>query len=170
MEENIEYNGTISYDVFEAAQYLFNGYRWLTLLIIPIFTVVAGFVLCKSYLEWIILLALGLTSIPVLHAYQKWKWRYHYKRSPYLSEPLRGSVTQHGIITEVPSGKSETPWSNFIKMKSTDDLMLIYIAPNAFKTLSRNFFSSSEDWEMARQLVMNGLRKTPNTRSDHDRA
>jgi len=163
MDENVEYKGKISYDVFEAAQYLFNGHRWLTLLITPVFTVLAGFVLCKSYLEWFILLSLGLMSIPVLHAYQKWKWRYHYKRSPYLSEPLKGSVTKNGIITEVPSGKSETPWPNFIKFKSTEDLMLLYIAPNAFKTLSKEFFASSEDWEKARQLVRNGLKNTPNT-------
>lgn len=163
MDENVEYKGKISYEVFEAAQYLFNGYRWITFLIIPVFTVLAGFVLCKSYLEWFILISLGVLSLPVLHAYHKWKWKYHYKRSPYLNEPLKGSVTQNGIITEVPSCKSETPWSNFIKLKSTEDLMLLYIAPNAFRILSKSFFSDSKDWEKALKLVSNGLKNTPNT-------
>jgi hypothetical protein len=170
MNEDVEYKGAITYDVFEAAQYLFNGYRWLFLLIPPGLAGMAGFILCRSYLEWFILISLCLISIPVLHAYQKWKWRYHYKKSPYLSEPLSGRVTQNGIITEVLSGTSETPWKNIIDYKSTENLMLLYIGPNVFKTLSRSFFSSQEDWEKARQLVINGTKKTPNTRSDHDRA
>lgn len=159
MNEDIEYNGAITYEVFEAAQYLFNGYRWLFLLIPPGGAIMAGFILCKSYLDWFILIALCVLSIPVLHAYQKRKWRYHYKNSPYLSEALKGKVTKHGVITEVPSGASETQWSKIIKFKSTDDLILLYIGPNVFKTLSRNFFSSQEDWEKARQLVINGMKK-----------
>ena len=57
MNEDIEYKGAITYDVFEAAQYLFNGYRWLFLLIPPGLAGMAGFILCRSYLEWFILIA-----------------------------------------------------------------------------------------------------------------
>lgn len=32
MAEEIEYKGTITFEIFESAQYLFNGYRWLILL------------------------------------------------------------------------------------------------------------------------------------------
>ncbi|WP_407639370.1 YcxB family protein [Geotalea uraniireducens] len=113
----------------------------------------------NSLTDRIILFVLAGLSIPALYYYQKWKWHYHYNHSPYLNEPLKGIVTTDSIITEVSSGKSETPWSNFIKYKSTENIMLLYLGPNVFKTIARDFFTSTEDWEKAKLIVMNGMKK-----------
>src|SRR4051812_7925427 len=111
MTEEIEYSGTITFEIFETAQHVFNGYRWLVLCIVPLVTLAYAVLARNSSSERIIIFVLAALSIPVLHYYRRRKWRYHYDHSPYLGDPLSGSVSIHGMVTETPSGTSRTPWS-----------------------------------------------------------
>ncbi len=161
MIERVEFKGTITFDIFASAQHLFTGYKWLSLLLLPLMMI--GFALpsCQSSSERTALFVLSSLSIPLLYFNQKRKWRYYYKNSPYLKEPLCGIVSSDSITVQDNAGKSETPWSRFIKYKARKDIVLLYLGPNAFKIIAKQFFATREDWETARRLVISGLRNQP---------
>ncbi len=164
MIESVEFKGTITFDIFASAQRIFTGRKWLSLVVIPL--MIIGFALpsCQSSLEKTMLLTLSPLSIPLLYIAQKRKWRYYYKNSPYLKEPLCGIVSANSFAIQDNAGKSETPWSRFTKCKARKDIVLLYLGPNVFKIIAKEFFATREDWENARQIVIKGI-KNKSTKS-----
>jgi hypothetical protein len=85
-------------------------------------------------------------------------WRRVYEKSPYIREPRTGIVSQQGLHVETSMGSSDALWPKFIRARSSDDLLLVYLGPNAFQILPQEFFASSAEWESARKIVLDQVR------------
>jgi hypothetical protein len=104
-------------------------------------------------------IAIGCAVLFLLVAIlRRFAWRRVYEKSPYIREMRTGVVSQQGLHVETSMGNSDVPWPKFIRARSSDGILLIYLGPNAFQILSKEFFASPADWEAARGIVLEQVR------------
>jgi hypothetical protein len=76
-----------------------------------------------------------------------------YKETPFLHQPLAGSVSLEKFVVESVSGRTELTWNQFVRVRDGQDVLLLYYGPYQFNILAREFFESDSDWDTARGLA-----------------
>jgi hypothetical protein len=92
--------------------------------------------------------------VPLMLAFYVFAWRRTYAKSPYLHQPLSGSVSRDRFVIEGVTGRSDLTWDQFVRIREDRDFLLLYQAPNLFSILPREFFESDTDWETACRFAM----------------
>jgi hypothetical protein len=64
-----------------------------------------------------------------------------------------------GITIETALSSATIPWSEFVKVLANGDTLLLYRAPNMFQILSERFFQSADDWQKARELSIELIKR-----------
>jgi hypothetical protein len=154
----ITYRGLVTRTLFIRAQWLHVGWRLLILLAFPamfIVLIAIGWLGTGSapIAKRLTAVATSFLWVPFMLALFWWQWRRLYERSPYLKEPLWGSVTDEMLEVHGPTGDSKVPWDHFVKIRKSKDLCLLYRSPVLFNLLARQFFASAQDWSEAVAIV-----------------
>jgi YcxB-like protein len=162
----IDYRGTVTRPLFVKCQWLHLGWRSLILLAFPaVFIVLIAIGWNQSgsapFAKRIEAVAITFLWPVFMLAFFYWQWLRVYKRSPYLREPLWGSVSEEGLEVHGANGDSKLPWNLFIKQRRSKNLILLYQSPVMFNILAREFFASEEAWQSAWSLVSSRLSKPP---------
>lgn len=158
MEDAIPYSGTFSWTLFERAQWRHLGSRWLFFLLIPVLMTAYAYLTSPTLpiVTWLTLLAVSIASIPVIRSALRRQWRRMYENSPYLLDPISGFVSAETFIAESATGKTEMPWTRFVRVREGEDFLLLYPSPYMFHILAREFFVTDQAWEAARVFVLRG--------------
>jgi transposase-like protein len=67
--------------------------------------------------------------------------------NPIIRTPNEGTISSQGIHF----GTSAIKWDEFIKLKKTDDLIVLRTIYNGIIILPRTFFQSDQDWKTLQQ-------------------
>jgi Na+/melibiose symporter-like transporter len=164
MDEAIPFSGKVSYELLCEAQRLHSRKlrRWLVIGAIAII----AFGTVHFAISWrdgqpsfsgILALMLGIWFL-VFPVVQRLRTKRVYNKSPYLKSLLHGAVSRATFAVESDKGRSEIPWSDFIKVLANDDLVLLYRGPNLFNIMAATFFASNDDWQRARSLALDMIR------------
>jgi hypothetical protein len=159
--EKYPYEGFISKDIFLRAQYLHIGSRRFIVFFFPVgFSIFIWTVLMpqSSFFAKILATAASFIFVPLMFLIQRWQLTQLYKKTPYFQESFRGVVSEQGIAGESSAGQVNLVWQKIIKHKKTDDLILLYQAPNLFNIVAKEFFATSEDWDNVRQLFFSQMK------------
>jgi hypothetical protein len=160
--EEIPFRGVIARDVYFRAQRLnSNNAIWLIrLAAIAFMSIIAISAYSNGDYAFATTLAgLAAVYIPIILAVRTWRFGRIYDQSPYLHAQYHGKLTEANFHIEGPLGTSDIPWNKLVKVRANDDLLLLYIGPNIFHVLTRDFFASDVEWKEARALAM---RQFPN--------
>ena len=151
----ISFQGTISEQLFLRAQKLHIG-RGRLLLPLLFGAVILGIWMMPGlpFLSKVLGTVGYIVVLPLVPVMQRRPWKRLYDRSPYLLEPIRGEPSEWGLRSEGSMGKSEIPWSKFVKYKIDDRTVLLYQAPNLFHVIAEEFFATTDDWIRVRRLIV----------------
>jgi hypothetical protein len=151
----ISFHGKITEDVFVKAQRLALRKHMLAFFAFAIIVVLLVTVTKKSVDKWdLIGVPLGLgVALFFLYFLQVWKWRRIYRRSPYLQETISGSLSDQTFLAQTATAQTDTPWDSFIKAKIGRELVLLYRSPVLTNIVSKQFFLSDDDWQLAVKLI-----------------
>src|SRR5436309_15595444 len=116
MDQAIRYHGTVSWQLYRRAQWRHFGARWLALFTFP--------VLMKAYDSFtsrplaaatlVTVFVISTAFVPIMVALMMLQSRRTYAKSPYLHEPLVGSVSTDKFIVEGSTGRTEMTWDRFV--------------------------------------------------------
>ena len=153
-ESAISFQGTVSEQLFVRAQKLHVGRAGLVILLFTA-TIIVGLWLFPGFpfLSKLLGTIAAVALVPLVPVLQRRQWKRLYDRSPYLMEPIRGELSEWGLRSEGSMGKSELPWSKFVKYKIDDRTILLYQGPNLFHVIADEFFATRDDWVKVRQLI-----------------
>ena len=162
MEPPIPYRGTVSWQLFKRAQWRHVGARWLFLFVFPVFMTATAYLSSGPMpMGILILVVIAATAfVPFMLGFMVLQWRRTYRQSPLLHTPLAGSVSPDKFVAEGVTGRTEMTWSQFVRIRDADDVVLLYQSPNVFMMLAREFFESDAAWETARSFA---TRKRPDS-------
>jgi hypothetical protein len=99
----------------------------------------------------------GLLVIPVVIFMIRMKWKSIYSGTPYFKYPISGELSSEGFSGSSQRGTANIPWSDITGFKSNKTVIIIYQGPLLFHVIARNFFSSSQDWESAKQIIVQAI-------------
>ena len=149
----VKYEGFITQELFAKAQHLHVGKWRLLLWLFPVLMTVWSLVFLQDSLTSVLVFGVSCLFPVVLSRISARQWRRIHRESPYLQEPVNATLTDEGIEFLTATSSGVLPWSRFIKMKESDDLVLLYQAPNLFNIVPKEFFASPQQWADARALV-----------------
>jgi hypothetical protein len=154
-ETSIRFHGIISRPLYLRTQALHIGHRRLALLIFPAAFAIMIWGGAPELPLWAkaLLTIIACAFVPLMALLQRWQWQRLFKRTPYLSDPISGDVSERGLRVESTTGNSEVPWERFVKYKMQEGLILLYQGPNIFNVVAREFFASAEDWAKAQRII-----------------
>jgi hypothetical protein len=127
-EKSVRAEGVIQLSDYVRSQYLHIRPR-------PVFAVIDFLILALSvcalvaYPSWIMA---GAAVALVL-------WQYK-----ALAEPMTIEVRDDGLFFKRINGEGLVPWSEIVKWRQNDKLLLLYPANNVFHLVPRHFFTTQE--------------------------
>jgi hypothetical protein len=152
-QEEINFAGKITPEIFLRLQYLHLGWsRFAGFSFIPVLVAIV----MSEKPDWKVVGILFITIIVVAAIMLWWQKKNLlriYKKSPYLHDYMEGSVSQNSLKVKNNTGQSDLQWSDFIKTKYTDDLVLLYRGPNLMNFLVREFFYEEVAWKKAITII-----------------
>ena len=154
METTIDFKGTVSWSRFKSAQWTHLGRQWMVLLFFPVAMTAFGWSGWSSGPELSVamlplIFLISCSFVPLMLAYYVMMWRRTYARSPYLQQPLFGSVSPDRLVMEGVTGRTEMTWNQFVRVREGKGVILLYQGPSQFLILAREFFESDQLWETA---------------------
>jgi hypothetical protein len=72
----------------------------------------------------------GDRVVPFMLGFMVLQWRRTYRQSPLLHAPLAGSVSPDKFVAEGVTGRTEMTWSQFVRIRDADDVVLLYQSPD----------------------------------------
>ncbi len=154
MDQVVPFHGTISWSLFRRAQWTHVGRRWLILCLFPVIMIVWAWWSAGSLgSRWAIVIACAFAYVPIMIVSSLFTWRRTYRKTPFLHQPLAGTVSLEKFVVEGVTGRSELTWNQFVRIRDGEDLVLLYYGPHQFNIIAREFFKSDADWETARGLA-----------------
>jgi hypothetical protein len=151
----ISFQGTISERLFLRAQKLHIGRGRLLLPLLFGAVILGIWIMPELPFLAKVLGTIGYVAVlALLPVIQRRQLKRLYNRSPYLLVPIRGELSEWGLRSEGSMGKSEIPWSKFVKYKINDRTVLLYQAPNLFHVIAEEFFATTDDWIRVRRLIV----------------
>lgn len=159
MEPVVSFKGTVTWKQFRRAQFKHVGIRWLFLFLWPVVMTVYVFLMLETLLimSLIVVFIVSCNFVPLMLGFMILQWRRTYTKSPYLHQPLVGSVSSDTLVVEGVTGRTEMRWNQFVQIKDGKDFILLYHAPNLFNILACEFFESDAAWEITRKFAMRGV-------------
>lgn len=147
--------GTLNEHDFRQAQKLHRqSYRWLGYLLLMLLVVFGGgglnlFFGGEFNLEGYIFLAVLGYLVVALFVFPRLSARASWRKAHSLREPMRRLITPEVIQTITPTSNVTLRWSLFVRRRSSDDLMLLYLAehPRMFVVVPRRLFRSDDHWQ-----------------------
>lgn len=107
----------------------------------------------------------GIALVALYLAFRLWGLRYllrrTWKKNRHLHAPVKGTVSEWGIRWRLEGiSSSEVAWSGFERYVETEDLILVYHAPNQALAVHRRYFASLAGWDAFRKFLSE---KVPST-------
>jgi hypothetical protein len=156
MNNEVHFKGAYSRELFVKAQRLHWKRRRLFVLIASATLILVGPLLWMAdpaRIGGMAVLATGVLGLISL-ALGPRRWSRIYDNTPYLTNEVRGIVSPASYTVETASGKSEIPWSQFVRVEASDEYVLLYRGPNVFNCFAKSFFKSDDDWQKARFIAL----------------
>jgi hypothetical protein len=72
---------------------------------------------------------------------------------PGTQRPLKGAVTNQGIIYVFPEGEVTIEWKRFNRMQKNQDLVTLVRDDGLLVVFPRSFFKSESNWKKLNKLV-----------------
>ena len=159
MSEPIQFSGIITPKVFRAAQRKALGLRDQLPWVFPISALYMVYTIKEhpGIPDFVFYLVAGIWGIGfgfMMHFYKIWKWNRTYSQSTYLHHLISGEFNKNGVAIVDPEGRSDIPWKNFVSVKSTSNLLLLYRGPGVCNIFSPGFFQNQAQWNEAREFSM----------------
>ncbi len=115
----------------------------------PVFAVIDFLILALSvcalvaYPSWIMAGA-AVALVLWLLVLIPWSAKKNYKQYKALAEPMTIEVRDDGLFFKRINGEGLVPWSEIVKWRQNDKLLLLYPANNVFHLVPRHFFTTQE--------------------------
>jgi hypothetical protein len=151
----IRFHGRLTEDEFRLAHSLMQPRLYRAWWLLPILTVVAVLVL-RPYVPGV--LRIGAALVGFCLVYRFWARRYvlrrTWKKARSLYAPVKGTVSEAGMHWSVEGVSSnEMSWRGLETYVETEDLILVYHAPNQALAVCRRYFPSLAGWNEFRKLL-----------------
>jgi len=75
-----------------------------------------------------------------------------------LREPFSGHVSREGVSWRGAFGQGDYPWSALYGYRDRSGIVLVYLGMHQAAFLLPRFFASPEDWDTARDRILDNLR------------
>jgi hypothetical protein len=105
------------------------------------------------YLALIIALILNYT------VYIPWKTRRVYRQHKALQRELSFKFDATGALVTNENGQSRMPWSDYLRWKQNDHLILIYLSDSMYHMLPSRLFVDPDDFEKLGELLTSKIDK-----------
>ncbi len=100
----------------------------------------------------LLLLALFLYIAPRRAARKVWQ------TTPGLREPFSGSLSSVGVEWKGTYGQGRYPWNDLFGYRDRGEILLVYFDLHTALFLLPRFFAGRDEWEAAREMVLEHLR------------
>ena len=91
--------------------------------------------------------ALGVVSLqPYFLARKMWA-------NPGTRRALRGTITNRGVVYELPEGRNEIRWERFRRFRKTEELVTLIRDDGLLVVFPQRFFKKSSDWRKFLKLL-----------------
>lgn len=162
----IEISGQLTTDDYVSAQFLHFRPRTLfkVAAIPPLFVYV--WAMWYSFVgpgskdfDWLdlVLPAGGLFVVLNFFLYIPWRIRRTFEQRKSLHEQLNAKIDDSGLRAESSRGNANMPWSDFMKWKENDRLILMYISDHIFLTFPKRFFQNNHGVEDLRDILKRNI-------------
>jgi hypothetical protein len=153
--DSVSYSGAISWRVFWRAQFSHAKRRGWIILFFPVYMAVfMGFFFGDSISDYITVFLTFLWMIPFFIGLWVFQWWWMFTKTPQFKTPISGTVSSAGFTAIAPTGRTDMTWPQFARVTDAGNSLLLYMTPYMFQILSREFFASDQDWEMARGFAL----------------
>jgi YcxB-like protein len=125
--------------------FLFSTYDWRTLLKHPLWAV-----------PDLLIAVVGLMCTWGLIVYLSGR---AWKTTTNLQGEIHGQVNESGIEWNTAISSSKFPWAKLLRVKETEQMLLVLYTPRCAFYFPRNFFASDDEWLALKNLLASRLRK-----------
>jgi hypothetical protein len=73
--------------------------------------------------------------------------------NPGTRRPLRGTITNRGIVYDLPEGRNEIPWNRFRRLRRSKSLVTLIRDDGLLVVFPQSFFKKSADWRKFLKLL-----------------
>lgn len=105
------------------------------------------------FLLFIVALILNFT------VYIPWNTRRVYRQQKALQRELSFGFDDAGVSISNENGQSMTPWSDYLKWKQNDQIILLYLSDCMYHMLPRRMFADSAGFESLEELLARNIAK-----------
>jgi hypothetical protein len=163
MGMKISFNGAMTRESFIRANCVHLYNQWIFCLAVAGFlAILSSFTLMREAplaVKILMMAALGAFLMGVAF-FTKLSWGGLYKRTPHLSLPRSGWLSEERVHSETEFETLDLPWEQFTKTRSADGILLLYTSPEMFYILARDEFETDEAWKQAESFVIERMAKT----------
>ena len=164
----IEVKGIIQPSDYVSAQYLHMRPR-------PIYKVLGAFIsVLVLWAAWIAITDEDRRAFDLLYptlviamilnfaVYLPWKTRRIYGQQKALQRELTFRFDENGALITTENGQTATPWSDYLRWKQNNHLILIYLSDCMYHMLPRRLFLDPDGFEKLGELLTSKIgRKLP---------
>jgi len=118
--------------------------------------VAAVFLALRGELHWLNIIngaILVVLLIVIRFVYIPWRVRRSYAQQREFSVPWEITVTETSLEISNNYGNIKRPWSDFIKWREDDQLLLLYESDALYRVFPKRFFTNSEQLAAIRQKL-----------------
>ena len=156
MDNVIRFEGRLSPEIYYRAQQLHSRRRRAFMALFGSAAVLLAIFQWYSGGPDIEVAAFGCGGIVLLTSLALRRFRFNraYDKSPYLHETFTGTISHASYSAESAVGSAVLPWSKFVKVVTSDDMVLMYRGTNLFNIVAKEFFTSEADWQQAKAIAL----------------
>ncbi len=158
----ISFEGALTFAQYYAGLRMHYGSRllnWIGIGVFAALAVIAGIAAIRdpgATLEFAIYLVVA-AFLSMFLVVQEWSIRRNWRTNKLIQDRLEGVLDDQGLAVETERGSVRLPWDQLHQWQASPSHLLIYQSTDSFHILPRDFFSSEEDWNAARELAASKL-------------
>ena len=155
----LEMKGRIDANDYVRAQYLHLRprllYKILGGVVLAAFVLAAWLSLTSGDLDAMDFLVFALVIFLVLNftVYLPWKTRRLYKQQKSLQGELSYVFNNDGVAVDSENGNWKTPWTDYVRWKKNDQLLLLYLSDCIYHMIPKRLFVDPGDFDKLCALV-----------------
>ncbi len=156
----ISFEGKITFPIYYESQQLHMGWKRFLPYILPLFVFISPvFQLLDTAPEYAkVLITINLAVVLFFYFINKSRIKKVYNQTPELQYPISGEISGDGFKISNQVGNAIIDWNDITNYKFNDKIIILYRGPCLMNILANSFFSSSQELDLAKQVITKNIR------------